>query len=137
MCSTTGPPISHHSWHSSGNIKRTLLAMPNSQIGIDTKLLCFWYALIFRGSTLDCRIESWDCSHRSSKNCADSSRPGAFRQSGPCGWPQGWQNPGAPNSPKEGIFIYFRPRSRYFLHAWSPRVCSWAARGPLELGRLL
>ena len=31
-------------------------------------------------------------------------------------------NPGAPNSPKQVMFIYFRPQSRYYLYTWSPRV---------------
>ena len=30
-------------------------------------------------------------------------------------------NPGAPNSPKQVLFIDFRPRSRCYLSTWSPR----------------
>ena len=30
-------------------------------------------------------------------------------------------NPGAPNSPKQVIFVYFRAQSRYYVYTWSPR----------------
>ena len=31
-------------------------------------------------------------------------------------------NPGAPQSPKQVVFIDLRPQSRYYLYTWSPRV---------------
>ena len=38
--------------------------------------------------------------------------------------------PAAPNSPKQFIFTYFGPQSRYYLYTWSPRVLDGPSRGP-------